>query len=85
MYPNPRIEGGFLQEVIPELSFNKLGKGGTSLVAQWMRLCAPNAGGWVRSLVRELDPTCMLQLRVCMPQLRSLPAATKTWFNQISK
>ena len=35
-------------------------------------------------LVRELDPTCMpqlrvhmLQLRVCMPQLRSPHAATK--------
>ena len=30
---------------------------GTSLVAQWLRLCAPNAGALVRSLVRELDPT----------------------------
>ena len=26
-------------------------------MAQWLRLCAPNAGGWVRSLARELDPT----------------------------
>ena len=31
---------------------------GTSLVAQWLRLLAPNAGAHVRSLVRELDPTC---------------------------
>ena len=31
-------------------------------------------GAWVRSLVRELDPTCM-------PQLRSTPAATKTQSN----
>ena len=51
-------------------------------------------GAQVQSLVRELDPTCMLQLRVHMPQLksqqattkgagepqlRSMPAATKTW------
>ena len=34
-------------------------------------------GTRVPSLVRELDPTCMLQLRVHMPQLRSPPAATK--------
>ena len=44
---------------------------GTSLVVQWLRLRAPNAGARVRSLVWELDPTCMPQLRVCMPQLRS--------------
>ena len=29
---------------------------GTSLVVQWLRLCAPNAGGLDQSLVRELDP-----------------------------
>ena len=37
----------------------------------------PMQGAQLRSLVRELDPTCMLQLRVCMPQLRSPGAATK--------
>ena len=31
---------------------------GTSLVFQWLKLCAPRQGAWVRSLVRELDPTC---------------------------
>ena len=36
---------------------------GTSLVVQWLRLHAPNAGGLVPSLVRELDPICMPQLR----------------------
>ena len=41
-------------------------------------------GAWVRSLVRELDPICMLQLRVHMPQLRSPHAATKTRRNQIN-
>ena len=32
---------------------------GTSLVVEWLRLHAPNAGGiWVQSLVRELELTC---------------------------
>ena len=30
---------------------------GVSLVAQWLRICLPVQGTWVRSLVRE-DPTC---------------------------
>ena len=30
---------------------------GTSLVVQWLRLHAPNAGSRGRFLVRELDPT----------------------------
>ena len=34
--------------------------------------CCPCRGARVQSLVRELHPTCMPQLRVCMPQLRSL-------------
>ena len=37
-----------------------------------------NAGDAVRSLVRELDPTCMVQLRVRTAQLWSPLAATKT-------
>ena len=49
-------------------------KQGTSLVVQWLRLHAPNAGGLVRSLVRELDPAC-LNWRSHMPQLR--PGAAK--------
>ena len=45
----------------------------TSLVVQWLRLCAPNAGPWppAQSLVRELDPTCCTQLK-------RLPATNKT-------
>ena len=35
--------------------------GRTSLVVQWLRLCATDAGVWVPSLVRELDPTCRNQ------------------------
>ena len=31
--------------------------GGTSLVAQWLRIRLPMQGTWVRALVRE-DPTC---------------------------
>ena len=53
-------------------------------MVQWVRLCTPNAGARVQSLVRELDPTHMaqlrvrmLQLRVHMLQLRSLHAVLK--------
>ena len=56
-------------ETLELLVFKNVGSG-TSLVAQWMRLRAPNAGGPGSIPVRELDPTCM-------PQLRSLRAATK--------
>ena len=49
---------------------------GTSLVAQWLRLCTPNADGLgsapgqgARSLVPQLR-VCVPQLRVCVPQLR---------------
>ena len=42
-------------------------------------------GARVRSLIRELEPTCTPQLRVRMPQLRRLRAATKTRCNQINK
>ena len=30
---------------------------GTSLVVQWLIICLPVQGTWVRALVRE-DPTC---------------------------
>ena len=30
---------------------------GTPLVAQWLRICLPMQGTWVRALVRE-DSTC---------------------------
>ena len=32
-------------------------EGGTSLVAQWLRIHLPMQGTWLRSLVQE-DPTC---------------------------
>ena len=34
---------------------------GDFLVVQWLRLCAPNSGTQVPSLVGELDPTCSSQ------------------------
>ena len=49
---------------------------GTSLVVQWLRLCAPNAGGPGSIPVRGTR-SHMLQLRVYMPQLKIPCAATK--------
>ena len=57
---------------------------GTSLVVQWLRLRAPNAGAQVRFLVRELDPVCRNRefichnddQRSCLLQLR--PGAAKS-------
>ena len=46
----------------------------TSLVVQWLRLCPPNAGGLGSFPGRETR-SHMLQLRVCMPQLK-IPDAT---------
>ena len=61
----------------PSSNFHKTEITRTSLVAQWLRLHAHNEGTQVQSLVRELDPTCMSQLRVHMSQLRSPRATTK--------
>ena len=57
---------------------------GTSLVVQWLRLCALNAGG-PGSIPGQGTRSCMSQLRPCMPQLKILHAATKTWHCQINK
>ena len=58
------------------------GRVGTSLGVQWLRLYTSNAGGWVPSLVRELEPTCNLEFtcpnyRVHILQLKISHAATK--------
>ena len=42
---------------------------GTSLVAQWLRLCAPNAGG-LGSIPGQGTRSHMLQLKARMPQLK---------------
>ncbi|TEA25378.1 hypothetical protein DBR06_SOUSAS13210001, partial [Sousa chinensis] len=47
-----------------------------SLVVQWARLHAPTAGGR-GPIPGRGTRSYMPQLRVCMPQLRSLHAATK--------
>ena len=50
---------------------------GTSLVVHWVRLHAPVQGVWVQSLVRELDPAHVLQLRSPQASTKSPHAATK--------
>ena len=57
---------------------------GTSLVLQWLRFRAPNVGG------QGLVPgggvrSHMLQLRVCMQQLKVACVATKTQCSQINR
>ena len=49
----------------------------TSLVVQWLGLCAPNAGD-PGSIPGQGTRSHMLQPRVRMPQLKILCAATKT-------
>ena len=57
---------------------------GPSLVAQWLRLRAPNARG-PSSIPYQGARSHVLQLRVCMPQLKIPCAATKTQHSQINK
>ena len=59
-------------------------RGGTSLVVQWLRLHAPNAGG-MGSIPGQGTRSHMLPLRVHMPQLKILHATTKTRYRQINK
>ena len=40
-------------------------------------------GAWVRSLVRELDPTCHAKSQMPQQRSRILCTATKTWCSQI--
>ena len=54
----------------------------TSLVVQWPRLCASKAGS-LGSIPGHKTRSRMLQLRVCMPQLKLLHAVTKTQYSQI--
>ena len=48
---------------------------GASLVVQWIRICLPNLGTWVQSLVQE-DSTRPTATEARVPQLLSLCAAT---------
>lgn len=56
--------------------------GGISLVVQRLRPVLPMQGLQVQALGREPDPH-MLELRVHMPQLKVLRAATKSRYSQI--
>ena len=68
----------------PVPSLHLKSKGGTSLVVQWLRLHAPNAGspGLSPGLGTRFH---MPQLRVHTLQLKILHAATKAWCSQINK
>ena len=56
---------------------------GTSLVVQWLRLNS-QCGDW--ALLPGLGTRShTLELRACMPQLKILRAATKTWRSPINK
>ena len=57
---------------------------GTSLLAQWLRLHTPNAGG-PRSIPGRGIRSHMLQLGVHMWPLKTLHAATRTQHSQRSK
>ena len=56
----------------------------TSLVAQWLRLYAPNAGG-LTSIPDQGTRSHRLQQRVCMPQRKILCDTTNTWWSQKKK
>ena len=80
---NPGREGmpgnAVLQVLIPE-SQEYLG---ASLAVQWLRLHAPNAGGW-GSIPGQGTRSHMLQLSVCKLQLKIPSTATETWSSQIN-
>ena len=46
-----------LMGIYPEKTIIQKETCGTSQVAQWLRICQPMQGTWVRALVQE-DPTC---------------------------
>ena len=55
---NPKMNRGLVDYDVPRQFIPGLKKKkGASLVAQWLRICLPMQGTWVRALVWE-DPTC---------------------------
>ena len=71
-----------IRDYYKQLYANKMDNLGTSLVVQWLRICLPVQGTWVRALVQE-DHTCHgatkpvhHNYRACVPQLQSLRATT---------
>ena len=57
---------------------------GTSLLVQWLRLHARNAGA-LGSILGQGTRSHMLQVRVCMPRLQIPCAATKFQCSKINK
>ena len=55
----------------------------TFLVVQWLRLCAPNAGG-PDSIPGQGTRSHMSQRRVCRLQLKIPHSTTKTWYSQVN-
>ena len=55
----------------------KIANNGTSLVAQWLRLCAPNAGA-LGSITGQETRSRMPQLRVLTLPLKILHASAKS-------
>ena len=62
----------------------KPGHAGTFLLVQWLRYHTPNAEG-LGSIPGQGTRSHMPQLRICMPQPKTLHVTTKTWYSQINK
>ena len=72
----PGIQNSMLQVLTSSDRRQSINKAGNSLVVQWLRLQAPNAGGLGLS-PGQGTRSHMPQLRVHMPVLKILPAAMK--------
>ena len=58
VYTNDEISEREIKETLPFTTATKRIKYlGASLVVQWLRICLPMQGTWIRSLAWE-DPTC---------------------------
>ena len=86
--PTSALEPCFSKCVVPRASHTskelvRNAGSGTSLMAQWLRLRTPNAGG-PGSIPGQGTRSHMPQLRVRMLQLKIPRAATKTQHSQIN-
>ena len=78
---------GTTKKIFKYFDFFKESITGNSLVVQWLQDSElPMQGAWVRSLVREQDPICKLQLKIlCATVKKILCAATEAQHSQINK
>ena len=59
-------------------------RSGTSLVAQWLRLCTRNVGAWVQFLVRGIDTRAAAERSSVLQSRLKIPSAkSKTQHSQI--